>query len=67
MIQNLTLTGKDKREMAAYLTHYILNLPVPDDYVIQARFNWAACNYEDKEYFGGAVLMQAFPYVPSLT
>lgn len=61
MITNLTIQASSREEMLAAIKHYVRNLPVPDEYALELRIDWAACPLPDYYAMNGQLLAKTIP------
>lgn len=61
MIENLTIQAQSRDEMIAAIKHYVRNLPVPSNYALEIRIDWAACPMPDYYEMNGQLLAKTIP------
>lgn len=61
MISNLTIQASTREEMLAAIKHYVRNLPVPGEYALELRIDWAACPRNDYYAMSGQLLARTIP------
>lgn len=61
MIKNLTIQARTRDEMMEAIKYYIHNLPVPSNYALEIRIDWAACPMPDYYGMDGKLLARTIP------